>query len=238
MFTELITQSLPKFSTLRANKKTTVWFRPILVKEEKKLLAAQELGTKKEIIKAVEEVIDSCFENIVAKKLPTFEFDYLFVQLRCKSIAESISARLICPETEEKINLNVDLTKIQIVGFEQYNPHVKISNNLQFSFRLPTYEDVLGVKSENEFDNVIEIATNCIEEITTPTEVYTVSQSNKNDISEMFMNLTPEQFKKIIDFFDTIPKYEMVYNYQTSDGVDRSVIISGIEDFFTLASVT
>jgi hypothetical protein len=130
------------------------------------------------------------------------------------------------------------LPKIQIKGTENFNPTVKISNNLAFTFHLPTYNDTLSINDISSVDDVVELAVNCIDSITTPDEVYTITDTNKNDVREMFMNLTTEQFKKIVEFFDKVPKYELVYEYTTSDGVDRKVLISGIEDFFTLASVT
>jgi hypothetical protein len=237
MLKDLITSSLPKYSLVNPRTKTKYWFRPMLVREEKKMLAAQELSTKEEIVKCVEEIVDSCFENLDSSKLPTFELDYFFITLRMKSIAETISAKFTCPETEEKINLNIDLNSLKIKNIEKYNPNVKISDDLMITFRLPTYKDTLSIKNENDYDDVLNLATSCVISITTPDQEYEITNENREELKEMFLNMKVTQFGKVVEFFDSIPVYEHVYEYQTSDGVNRKVVISGIEDFFTLASV-
>lgn len=238
MIKDLITSSLPKYSLVNPRTKTKHWFRPMLVREEKKLLTTQELGTKEEIVKCVEDILNTCFfDGLDASKLPTFEFDYFFIQLRMKSIAESISAKMTCPETDEKVDLNVDLGKIQITGIEKYNPNVKLSDELMFVFKLPTYNDTLSVKDENLYDEIINLASKCVVEIITPDQVYEIKEENQKDVKEMMLNLTPKQFGNIVAYFENIPTYQLIYSYQTSDGIERKVNISGIEDFFTLASV-
>jgi hypothetical protein len=238
MFTQLITDSLPKFNIPRHHTNTNVWFRPLLVKEEKKLLTAQELGTKKEIIKAVQEVLNSCFENLHAEKLPTYEFDYFFVQLRCKSISESVSAKFICPETDEKININLDLSVIKFDKLKKTPDQIKISNDLSIVMRPPSYNDLIDVQTDDVYDEVIKIAANCIQKIYTKSDVYEVNQDNKNDVLQMLLNMTPKQFSLIVEYLQSLPKYEYVYEYTTSDGEKRKIEFSGIEDFFTLALAT
>jgi len=237
MFKELITESLPKFQTIRPMTKTKLWFRPILVKEEKKILAAQELGKKDEIVKCVSELLDSCYEHLNAEKLPTFEFDYLFIQLRMKSISESVNAKFTCPETEEKIDLTIDLGQIQVVGVNEYKDKVKITDQLVITFRPPTYNDLLEISDDLGIEELSKLAAKCIVKVDTPTDSYEVDKSHFSDLNEMVKNMTKAQYDKIIKYFDQIPTYNFKYTYKTSDGVERAILISGIEDFFTLASV-
>jgi len=238
MIQDLIISTLPKFSLIRPTTGNKIWFRPFLVKEEKKLLTAQTLGSKEEIIKAIEETINSCFDDINASTLPTFEFEYFYVQLRMKSISESISAKLTCPETGEKIDLDLDLGEIKVSMPEKSSKNIEISDKIIFTMRYPTYSDIMQLKEENSYEDSIDLAVNCITTITTPDAVHSVTKDDKKELKETILNLTPKQFSKIIDFFDSMPKYEYIFKYKTSDGIERSVLLSGIEDFFTVASVT
>lgn len=239
MFTDLILKQLPKYTFKRPSTNKPVWYRPILVKEEKKLLIAQEFSTKEEIVKAVSDVLDSCFEDVDSIKLPTYEFDYFFVQLRIKSIGQNINAKFTCPDTEEKINLNLDLSTIKIEGLDKYNPTVKINDTLIMQFRPPNYNDLAEINiDELTYTDLIKLTSRCVLKIITPTEEFEITDSNREHVIDMLENMTSQNFSKIIDYFNTIPVYEHVVNYTTSDGVERSIKISGIQDFFRLASVT
>jgi hypothetical protein len=239
MFTDLILKQLPKYTIKRPSTNKPLWFRPILVKEEKKLLIAQEFATKEEIVRAVSDVLDSCFEDMNSLKLPTYEFDYLFVNLRVKSIGQNISAKFTCPDTEEKINLNLDLMSIKIEGIDKYNPSVKINDNLMLLFRPPNYTDLADINiDELTYTDLIKLTSKCILKIITPTEEFEITDVNRSHVVDMLENMTSQNFSKIIEYFNTVPAYEHVVNYTTSDGVERSIKISGIQDFFRLASVT
>jgi hypothetical protein len=239
MFTQLLLQQLPKYSVKRPSTGKNVWFRPILVKEEKKLLTAQELGTKQEIIRAVSEVMDSCYESLQSSKLSTYEFDYLYVQLRIKSVGETINAKFTCPQTQEKIDLYLNLNNIEINGLKDYKPTIKINDIMVLQFKTLTYDDILDIDIDSlGYEELINLTAKCISSITTKDETIEITDSNRNDVVDMLSNMTSVQFGKIIEYFNSIPTYEYDLQYKTSDGVERKIKISGIEDFFTLASVT
>ena len=242
MFTELLLKQLPKFNVKKPSTGKPLWFRPILVKEEKKLLSVQEFGNKAEIVKAVSEVMDSCYESLDCQSLPTYEFDYLFVQLRIKSIGSNINAKFTCPDTDEKINLNLDLNEIKINGIEKFNTSVKISDNMTLTMRAPNYMDLDELQIEElTYEDLLKLTARCITSILTNESNFEINPNNAQnmkDIQDMLSNMTSSQFSKIIEFFNNIPTYEHVVNYTTSDGQNRSIKISGIQDFFRLASVT
>ena len=239
MLKNLLSEALPKFSIKKPITNKLIYFRPITVKEEKKLLMSQELGNRNDIVKSISEVLETCYEGLSIKNLPIYEFDYYFVQLRIKSIGEIIDAKFVCPETGEKLSLNVNLNDIKITNLENYNPKVKISDDLIFTFRPPSYKDIEDLNSVNfDYDDMIKLTVKCLTEIMTKDENIETSNYNENDKIELINSLTPKQFNKIIEYFDNLPKYEHSITYKTSDNVERKLYISGIDDFFTLASVT
>jgi len=239
MIEQTLIDSLPRFSFKRPTNNKLVFFRPILVKEEKKLLIAQELGTRNDIIEGLTSVLKSCYYDSIIETLPTYEFDYFYIQLRSKSIGEIIDAKFICPDTGEKINLNINLNDIEITGLDKLQTKIKLSEDIIFEFRPPSYSDIDDFEEKNfSYDDIIKLTARCLKYIhkkdeTIDTTVYSEEQKINN-----ILLLTQKQFAKIIDFFDSLPKFEYVINYKTSDDVDRKIVISGIDDFFTLASVT
>lgn len=239
MLTNLLIDNLPKFSIKRPTTNKLIYFRPIVVKEEKKLLMAQELGTRNDIVKAVSEVLQSCYEDLSIKNIPIYEFDYLFTQLRIKSIGENIDAKFICPETGEKISLNINLSNIKITNLEKFNNKINISESLIFTFRAPSYKDIEDFDAkEFTYEDMIKLTSKCLVKIVTKDEELDAETYKEEDKIEMINSLTSKQFLKILDFFDNLPKFETSIDYKTSDNVERKLFISGIDDFFTLASVT
>lgn len=239
MIEQTLINNLPKFSFKRPSNNKIVYFRPILVKEEKKILIAQELGTRNDIIKSLTEILKSCFYDINIETLPTYEFDYFYIQLRSKSVGEIIDAKFICPDTGEKINLNINLNDIQISGLEKLQTKVKISDDIIFEFRPPCYSDIVDFEQKNfSYDDMIKLTAKCLVNIHKKDETIDATNYNEEQKINDIMLLTQKQFAKIIDFYDNLPKYEYEISYKTSDDVERKIVISGIDDFFTLASVT
>jgi|LakMenEpi03Aug12_release.lakeMendotaPanAssembly.Ray.scaffolds.fasta_scaffold326009_3 hypothetical protein len=237
MLKDIIFKNTPKFSIKKPGTNKTVWFRPMLVKEEKKLLILQEMGSKQEIINSISEIIEECFDDIKADSLPTYELDYYFIQLRAKSIGEEINAKFICPETNEKINLNINLNDIQIKGVEKFNTNVKINDALVFTFRAPSYKDLQSLSESNlNYETLIDLTVKCLLSIQKQSEIIDMKGYQKEEIQDLISNMTSKEFDKIIDFFDSIPTYSKEVSYTTSDGINRKITISGIEDFFMLAS--
>ena len=237
MLKDIIFKNTAKFSIKKPGTNKMLWFRPMLVKEEKKLLILQEMGSKQEIINSISEIIDECFDEINAGSLPTYEFDYYFIQLRTKSIGEEINAKFICPDTSEKINLKINLNDIQIKGLEKFNTNVKINDTLVFTFRPPSYKDLKDLNEANlNYDTLIALTVKCLLSIQKQNEIIEVKEYPISEIEDLISNITSKEFEKIIDFFDSIPTFSKDVSYKRSDGVDRKIVISGIEDFFMLAS--
>jgi hypothetical protein len=235
----MIENAPPKFKIKNPLTNKDIWFRPFLVKEEKKLLMISQLGNKEEIINCVKEIIDSCFENINSKNLPTYVTDYLFNNIRMKSVGEKIDSKFICPYTEELIDLNFSLSDIQIKRKENISNKIKIDDSITVLLREPSYEDISSLNpNEIEYENIIDLAARCLIKIYSNNEVIDLNIDDYQKNKDFLLNMTTKQFNKIIEFFENLPTYEYEYKYETSDGERRSITISGIEDFFMFASAT
>lgn len=223
----------PKYSEIVPSTKKKIWFRPFLVKDEKVLLMVQETGKEKEILMAIKELIESCFDIKDAGEIPIFDLEYLFLKLRSKSVGEIVEPFLICPETDEKIKLVIDLDKIKVKTYKNHSNKLKLADDLFICMKYPS----LNMFIENETSDMslmdfYDLAISCIEYIETPNERFDCKEKTKEEIKEFVDNMTKEQFDKIIEFFATMPRVEQEIDYKTSDNIERKVILRGIRDFF------
>lgn len=223
----------PKYNDTVPSTKKKIWFRPFLVKDEKILLMVQETGSEKEILMAVKQLVESCFDIKNAGDMPIFDLEYLFLKLRSKSVGEIVEPYLICPQTKEKIKLTIDLEKIKVKTFKDHTKKIKLSNELLVSMKYPS----LNMFIENETSDMslmdfYDLAVSCVDYIETSKERIDCKDRSKEEIKEFVDNLTKEQFDSIIEFFATIPRIEEEISYTTSDGEERKVILRGIRDFF------
>lgn len=237
--TDILKLSTPKYTDIIPSTGKKVWYRPFLVKEEKVLLIAQETASEKEILKAIQEVIESCFDDIEdASKLPIFDLEYLFIKLRSKSVEEFASPILVCPETKEEVTLKINLDELEVIKNKDHTQQLKLSENLVIGMKYPTLGMFLNTDLESmELSDFYELAINCIDYIETKDEKIEMDQVDRTEIKEFVDNLTKKQFDMIINFFSSMPKIEKTVSYKTSDGTKRTVILRGIKDFFGFASV-
>lgn len=237
---DILKSTTPKYHDIVPSTGKKIWYRPFLVKEEKILLIAQEMGGDGGIMKAVKEVVESCFEGLGdASKIPIFDLEYLFIKLRAKSVQEIAIPILICPVTSEEIQLKINLQEIKVVEDKNHSNKIKLSDDIVIGMKYPSISIFLENNIESmELMDFYELAINCIDYIETKEEKIDCSSIEKNELKEFVDNMTKQQFDKIIDFFATMPKLEKTVNYKTSDGENRSIVLRGIKDFFGLASVT
>jgi len=237
---EIIKSTSPKFSDIVPSTNKKIWFRPFLVKEEKLLLIAQEMGSEQEILKCISQVIQSCFDDIGdVSKIPLFDLEYLFIKLRCKSVQELASPILICPVTGEEVTLKLNLEEIEVIKDPKHSKTLKISDNLIIGMKYPSISLFLNSNIDSmELSDFYDLAVNCVEYVETRDEKILADSVSKEEIKDFIDNMTKQQFDMIINFFSTMPRIEKTVKYITSDKEIRSITLRGIKDFFGLASVT
>ena len=225
---EKMKSSLPRYVTKQPSTGKNVTFRPFTVKEEKHLLMVKQTGEYKDFLSTITNIINNCFDlSTDAKKLPIFDIEYFFLKLRSKSIGEIVQPIIVCPVTKEKISLTLNLEEIEPVG-NMSDFKIKISDEILVNMRYPAIDFLIKNSSEDLYETTL----NCIESIETIDQRIENSDISKTEFLEFIDLMTNEQFMKILNFLKNIPKLEKEIKYKTRDGVERSIKLKGIKDFF------
>ena len=220
-----------------------VKYRPFLVKEEKVLLQALESNDDVEIKNAIKDIVSTCtFGQIDASKLPTFDLEYVFLQVRSKSVGEVAKIRLLCPDDKETyVTKEIDLSKVEVQVDEEHTNEIKISDKIKMIMKYPTIDtvdpktNVKGMKTQQVFDMI----TGCIHSIIDGEKEHFVKDYTKDELNKFIESLDRKSFDNLNKFFETMPqlRHEIeVENPKTK--VKSKIVLKGAQDFFVLPSLT
>ena len=220
-----------------------VKYRPFLVKEEKVLLQALESNDDVEIKNAIIDIVSTCtFGQVNAKALPTFDLEYVFLQVRSKSVGEIAKIRLLCPDDKETyVTKEVDLSKVEVQVDDEHTNEIKISDTIKMIMKYPTIDtvdpklNIKGMKTQQVFDMI----TGCIHSIIDGEKEHFVKDYTKDELNKFIESLDRKSFDKLNKFFDTMPqlRHEIeVENPKTK--VKSKIVLKGAQDFFVLPSLT
>ena len=215
-------------------------YRPFLVKEEKLLVLALESEDTKQITTAIKAVIKSCIETkgIKVETLPTFDIEYLFLNIRGKSVGEEIEVNIICPddgETTVPVKINVDDIKVQ--KNKEHNKQIKLDDSIMMEMKYPSLEQFIksnfDFSSDNTMDQSFELIASCVDKIFTEEEVWAAADVTKKELIEFLDQMNSIQFKEIEKFFETMPKLAHTIKVKNPDtGVESEVTLEGLSSFF------
>jgi hypothetical protein len=227
------------FLTLPSTGKE-IKYRPFLVREEKLLVLALETEDTKNITEAIKTVIKNCIETkgIKVETLPTFDIEYLFLNIRGKSVGEEIDVNIICPDDEETtVSVKINIDDIQVQKFEDHEKTIKVDDNVMIEMKYPSLEQFIknnfDFNSANNMDQAFDLISSCIEKIYTEDEVWAAADVTKKELNEFLDQMNSSQFKKIEKFFETMPKLShkiKVTNPNTK--VENEVTLEGLTSFF------
>jgi hypothetical protein len=231
--------NVAKYELTLPSQQKTVSFRPFLVKEEKILLMAMESGNAGEMLNAVKEIVKNCtFGEINAEEYPMFDIEYVFLQVRAKSVGEVAKIKVLCPDDKQTyVDAEVDLSKVEVYVDDDHTNTVVLdeSRKLGVVLKYPSLKDV----NENmmtgniKLDQMYDMITNAIETIYEGEKVYQAKDSTKEELREFIDNLTADQMKNLNKFYNTMPRLEhkmTVKNPKTE--VESEVTLKGLADFF------
>ena len=236
--------SLPQINTpeYRLNVPSTdeeIRYRPFLVKEEKLLLIASETGDDDATYKAVRNIIKSCvLDTIDIDKLPLFDMEYIFLNIRAKSVGEIATLKVTCPDDEKtKVDVDIDLTTIQVVMDDTHDARIQLTDNIGVLMAYPSMSTVGALPNISDEGkqtaNLFETVANCLYQIWEGEEVHDAMDYTMKDKLAFIDSLNHEQFEKIQNFFETMPTLKHDIHVTNPNTKKKSTItLSGMNDFF------
>ena len=212
-------------------------YRPFLVKEQKTLLILQESEDKRDIINGLQKIVTDCtFDKLKMSKMPIFDFEYLFLKIRCKSVGETAELNLTCPDdnvTTVPVTINLDEIDVQVT--EEHTDTIKITDNINMVLRWPTIHDVgdVEVTTDNLVDNVLALLKKCITQINEGDTIHNRTDMSSEELDEFIDSLPSDTFEDVGKYFETMPQLLHVVNITNPNTkVDNEIVIQGLESFF------
>ena len=235
----LPTISTPTYELVLPSSNKKIKYRPFLVKEEKILILAMESQDTKQIARSVKDVISKCIlsKGIKVDRLSTFDIEYLFLNIRGKSVGETVEVIVSCPDDgKTQVPVVIDLDAIKIQTNPEHHNDIKLDDKLTMKMKYPS----LGEFVKNNFDveNIgvtesFDMIASCIDQIYSEEESWTSSDCTKKELQEFIEQLSSKQFKEIEKFFETMPKLShtvKVMNPNTK--VENEIVLEGLASFF------
>ena len=218
----------------------TIEYRPFLVKEEKVLVIALESEDTKQITSAIKNVIKNCIrtKGVKVEDLPTFDIEYLFLNIRGKSVGEEIEVNVTCPDDgKTQVPVTINLDDIQVQKNEDHSNRIKVDDSIMMEMKYPSLDQFIknnfDFDDKNAMDQSFELIATCIDKVFTEDEVWAVEDCSKKEIVDFLEQMNSSQFKEIEKFFETMPKLShsiKVKNPKTKK--ENEVVIEGLAGFF------
>tara|TARA_B110000196_G_scaffold21195_1_gene16594 strand:- start:128 stop:841 length:714 start_codon:yes stop_codon:yes gene_type:complete len=213
-------------------------YRPFLVKEEKILMIAMESKENAQIVNAVKDIVSHCtFNKLDIGTMPMFDIEYIFLQIRAKSVGEVSKIKILCPDDKKTYaSVEIDLTKIEVQVGDEHTNKIELTDDMGMILKYPTIDSFSegGIQDINA-NNMIDMVGACVLQIYEEKgeKVYEAKDQTKKELAEFIENLDTKQFKKVQKFFDTMPKlkHEMtIKNPKTKK--ESKITLNGLNDFF------
>jgi len=231
--------STPTYELVIPSTGKKIRYRPFLVKEEKVLVIAMESEDLSQIVNAVKNVIKSCIltRGVKVEELSTFDIEYLFLNIRGKSVGEEVEVLVTCPDDGvTKVPVLISLDEIQVQFDETHSKDIKLDESLTLRMRYPSMEEFVKnnfAVSEINLDETFNVIMSSIEQIYSEEESWSAKDCTKKELRDFVEQLSSKQFKEIENFYLTMPKLShtmTVTNPNTE--VENEVVLEGLASFF------
>ena len=230
----------PTYELVLPSTKQTIKYRPFLVKEEKLLVLALESEDNKQITNAVKAVIKSCVTSrgVKVEQLPTFDIEYLFLNIRGKSVGEEVEVNITAPDDgETQIPITISLDEIEVIESEGHNKQIKLDDDLMMEMRYPSLDQFIknnfSMSDDMNIEKSFELVASCIDKIYNEDEVWSTSDCTKKEVVEFLEGMNSIQFKQIEKFFETMPKLSHTVEVVNPKTEEKStIVLEGLSSFF------
>jgi hypothetical protein len=230
----------PTYELELPSTEQTIKFRPFLVKEEKLLVLAMESEDTKEITTAIKNVIKNCIatKGIKVETLPTFDIEYIFLNIRARSVGEDIEVNLICPDDDEtSVSVKINVDDIKVLKNKDHNKQIKVDDSIMMEMKYPSLEQFIknnfDLSNQNNVEQSFDLIASCIDKIYTEDEVWASADVTKRELNDFLDQMNSMQFKQIEKFFETMPKlsHKVTITNPVTE-VESEVVLEGLSSFF------
>lgn len=225
----------PKYEITVPSTGQKVRYRPYLVKEEKVLMIAFETGDQKQTLRAIVDTLNTCIQDdIDVNSLTTFDIEYLFTQIRSKSVGESATVLLVCDGCQHKNERSIEIGDIK-VNTESVNKVIELTPSVSVQMKYPSYDDIQSSDLDgDELEVGFSLVATCIDAILTEDERVSAKDVSKEELGEFIESMTQDQFKRIGEFLETMPAMTHVENFACEKcGTKNEVVLKGMQDFLS-----
>ena len=230
----------PTYELVLPSSGKKIKYRPFLVREEKILIMALETEDVKQITDSVIQILNSCIltKGVDITKLATFDIEYLFLNVRSKSVGETVEILLTCPDDDKTtVPTSIDIDSIKIKKDRKHKDTIKLDDNLSLKLKYPSMQQFIEnnfeASDKNEVSNTLDMIVSCMDVIFNEEESWPASESTKQELEDFVDQLNTKQFKMIENFFATMPKLThtvKVKNPKTN--VESTIVLEGLAAFF------
>ena len=238
----LPTIATPTYELEIPSSKKKIKYRPFLVKEEKILIIAMESEDPKQIAEALKTVIGNCIltRGIKVDQLSIFDIEYLFLNIRGKSVGEDVDVLLTCPDDgTTQVPATINLDEIKVVVKPEHSRDIKLDDSLTLRMKYPSMQEFVKNNFSNEdnsnsgVQDTFNMIASCIEQIYNEEESWAAADSTKKELNDFLEQLTSQQFKEVEKFFETMPKLSHTVKVKNPNtGVESEVVLEGLTSFF------
>ena len=230
----------PTYELVLPSTGKKVKYRPFLVREEKILIMALETEDIKQITQAVVDILTECIltKGIKFENLSTFDIEYLFLNIRAKSVGETVEVNIICPDDNKtSVTVSIDIDSIKVKKNRKHKNIIKLDDNLSLKLKYPSLDQFIGSNFESKDDqsisSTLKVITSCIDVIYTEEESWVGSDSTEKELEEFIDQLNTKQFQLIEEFFNTMTKISHPVKVKNPNtGVESEVLLEGLAAFF------
>tara|TARA_S200000501_G_scaffold113960_1_gene107095 strand:- start:450 stop:1154 length:705 start_codon:yes stop_codon:yes gene_type:complete len=211
-----------------------VKYRPFLVKEQKRMIIAQESEDEQQLLDAMKQLISDCtFNKVDADRCPLFDAEYIFLQIRSKSVGETISVNITCPDDKKTVvPKEISISDIKVSVFDDHSDEVQITDDIKMTFDYPLLSSFGNYQNAKQSEMAFTVIKECIKEISWGDKVYNKTDISDKELSDFVDNLNGEQFEKVMKFFNTMPKLRHVIEVENPNTkVKSEVPLEGLKSF-------
>lgn len=226
---------LPIYELTLPSTGKKIQYRPFTVKEEKILLTAQQSKDPDQIIIAIKQIVNNCILEYDIDKLSLFDLEYILINVRSRSVDNTVEFEIEDPDTKEKVKLVLNLENVKVYVDEAHTNKIPVDDKYTLFLKYPTIDDFSEIVKKKDLspEKSYEILISCIDKLASENEVFNFKDFTKKQVDEFIESLHSDVTKKIKLFFDTMPKVRHDIQYKNSKGDERVFTIQGTQSFFT-----